>query len=139
MWIFMILAGGTVVLQRNEKLIVRHRRSTESENQQALKHQFLDCGHLFLISDCGESVLKLVRLRDERPQDVVELLHIIGCVSLRDVTDQCCLHMLNLRQTCSTNRISLTISCHAWNRFCPRVCCIVISGPFAVVLCKNSK
>ena len=35
---------------------------------------FLTGKHLFLISDCAESVLELVRLVDERPQDVVELL-----------------------------------------------------------------
>ena len=44
------------VVQRNEKLIVRHRRSMESEVQQALKHQFLDCEHLFLITHCAESL-----------------------------------------------------------------------------------
>ena len=50
-----------------------------------LRHQFLDCEHLFLISGCAESVLKFVRLIDERLQDVVELLHDFG--SFRDVTD----------------------------------------------------
>ena len=52
-------------LQRKEMLIVRHRRSTESEVPQALNRQFLDFAHLFLISDCAESVLKFVLLIDE--------------------------------------------------------------------------
>ena len=32
-----------------------------------------------------------VRFVDKRPQDVIELLHVFGSVSLRDVTDQCCI------------------------------------------------
>ena len=62
---FLFLAVGTVadVLQRNEKLIVRHRRSTESEVQKALKHQFLDCEHLFLIPDCAVSVPRICSSR----------------------------------------------------------------------------
>ena len=69
------------VLQLRDKLTVRLRRSSESVIQQALRHQFLDCAHLFLISDCAESVLSIARLIDERPQDVVELLHIFGCLT----------------------------------------------------------
>ena len=69
---------------------MRHRRSSESAVQQALRHQFLDCEHLFLISDYAESVLEFVRLVDERPQDVVKLLRVFGSASFRDVADQCC-------------------------------------------------
>ena len=55
-----------IVFQCNEKLFVLQRRSSESEVQQALKHPFLDCEHIFLISDCAESFLEFVRVVDER-------------------------------------------------------------------------
>ena len=71
------------VLQRNEKFIVRRRRSTESEDHEALKHQFLDSEHLLLIFDHAESVFEFVRLIDERPEGVVELLHVFGSVLFR--------------------------------------------------------
>ena len=99
MSIFLFLAVGTVAtlsmmrfsIQCNEKFVARHGRSVESEVQQALKRQFLDCEHLFLISDLAESVLKIVRLVDERRREVVELLHVFVSVSFRDVADQCCI------------------------------------------------
>ena len=79
------------VLQCNEKFTVRSRRSSQSEVEQALKQPFLDCEHLFLISDCAEPVLELVSLADERPQDVVKLLHVLGPMSFTDVADWCCI------------------------------------------------
>ena len=77
------------VLHCNEKFIVRHRRSTESEIQQSLRHQLLDCGHLFLTSDRAGPLLKFVYLVDERPQGVIELIHVFGSVAPRSVADQC--------------------------------------------------
>ena len=56
------------VLQRNDELTVRHRRSSEPAVQQAFWHQFLDCEHLLLIHDLTKSVLKLVHFVCERPQ-----------------------------------------------------------------------
>ena len=49
--------------------------------------KFLDCEHLVLISDLAESVLDFVRLVDERPQDVVELLRVFGSISFTAVAD----------------------------------------------------
>ena len=62
------------VLQRNNEFTVRHRRPSEPVVQQASWHQFLDCKHRFLVSDLAKSVLTLVHLVCERPQDVVKLL-----------------------------------------------------------------
>ena len=66
------------VFQRNEKLLVRQRRDADSEVQRTLKHQFLDCGHLFFISDLTGPVPEFVFFVDECPQDVVELFHVFG-------------------------------------------------------------
>ena len=41
-----------------------------------------------LISDLAESVLKLVCLVGERPQDVVDLLRVVGSISFTDVAEQ---------------------------------------------------
>ena len=60
------------VLQCNEKFIARHRRSTESDVQRALKHQCLDREHIFLI--LFVSVTNVFG-------DVVEMLHVFGSVS----------------------------------------------------------
>ena len=46
--------------------VLRHRRSSESVDQQALGHQLLDCEHLYFVSDCAESVFKFVCVVDER-------------------------------------------------------------------------
>ena len=62
---------------QREVHIVRHHRPSESVVQQTLKHQLLDCEHLFLISDCAEPVLEFVCVIDECPQDVIELFHIL--------------------------------------------------------------
>ena len=51
------------VLQRNEEFAGRHRRSSEPVVQQAFWHHFLDCEHLFLISDLAESVLEFLFIR----------------------------------------------------------------------------
>ena len=45
--------------RRNEKLFVLRCRTTESEVQQTLKHQLLDCEDLFLLSDLAEPALKI--------------------------------------------------------------------------------
>ena len=71
--------------QCNDKFAVRHRRSSESVVQQVFKHQFLDYEHLFLISDCAGSVLEFVRLVNERPQDVVELINAVYAEFVPDV------------------------------------------------------
>ena len=55
-----------------------------------MKHQLLDCEHLFLISELAEPVVKLVCFVDERRMDVVELLHVFGSISFTDVADRCC-------------------------------------------------
>ena len=82
------LKNVDVVFQRNEEFAVRHRRSSEPAiQQQAFWHQFLDCEHLVLVSDLAESVLEFVRLVDERPQDVVELLRVFGSISFTAVAD----------------------------------------------------
>ena len=106
----------------------RHRRSTESEVQ-------LHCEHIFLISDCAESVLECVRLIDERLQYVVELLHVFGSVSFRDVPDQCCNCWIFVRHV--PLFVLLTIARHASNPVCHFVCCTMFSGLFAVGLCKT--
>ena len=115
-------------------MMFSNRHSSESAVQQALRHQCLDCEHLFLVSDCAESVLEFVRLVDERPQDVVELFDVFGSVSFRDVADQCCIFRLRARH------VRLIVS--HYSRV-PRLeshlsfCCTVISGSFAAVLCNT--
>ena len=66
--IFLFLAVGTV--------------ATSSQDL------FLDCEHLFLISEYAAPVLEFLHLIDERPQDVVELHNVFGSVSFRGVADQ---------------------------------------------------
>ena len=87
----------------HEKFAVRHGRSTESEGLQTLKHQILDCEQLFTISDLADPVLKFVRLLDEDHQNIMELLHVFGSNSFKDVADP---QMLNVCRTSSSDRIS---------------------------------
>ena len=54
-------------------------------------HRLSGINFLTAISDLAESGLEVVHLVDERLQDVVELLHVSGSVSFRDVADQCCI------------------------------------------------
>ena len=74
------------VLQCSESS-VRHCRSTETEVQQTLKHQLLDCD-VFIIPDLTEPVHKCVCFVGECPQDVVDLPRDFGSMSFTDVADQ---------------------------------------------------
>ena len=69
-----VLSSGAVdtFVERNDKLFVLQCRSAESEFQQTVKHQLLDCEHLFLIPALP-------------PQDVIELLRVFGSISFTDV------------------------------------------------------
>ena len=63
------------VLQLNKKLIVRRSRSTEFEVPQALRQHFLDCGHLFLVSACADSVLNFGRHISRRIVEIAARLY----------------------------------------------------------------
>ena len=78
----LFLAVGTVTTLLMMMFSSATTSSSESVVQQTPTHQLPDCEHIFLISDRAESVLELVCVIDERPQDVVEMLHVLCSLSL---------------------------------------------------------
>ena len=132
---FLSLAVGTVETLPMMMFSNAMRSSTDSGVQQTLRHPFLDCEHLCLTSDLADSVLKFVRLVAERPQDVLQLLHVFGSISFSDFAEQRCICLL---LTCSSGRISSRWRGMLRTPFCSCVCCI-LSGSFAVVLCKTGQ
>ena len=95
MSIFVTLAVGTVALLM--MLFSDATRSSLYDIVVPLNLQFsrLPCINILTASIFSsylivEYVLEFVRLVDERPQDV-EVLHVFGSVSFKDIADQCCI------------------------------------------------
>ena len=78
------------VLECNEKFTVRHRRSSESVVQQALKHQCLDYKHLSSSLIVPNLFSKLFVSLMNAPHNVVELLVVLCSVLFPHVADQRC-------------------------------------------------
>ena len=79
------------VLQRDEQFFVWHCGATESIVQQTLGHQPFHCQSLFFVSDFRKPSFILVRLVDEVPENVVELLYVLCAITFADVADQRCI------------------------------------------------
>ena len=79
------------VLQRDEQFFVWLCGATESIVQQTLGHQPFHCQSLLVVSDFPKPSFVLVRLVDEVPEDVIELLHVFCTMTFADVADQRCI------------------------------------------------
>ena len=81
MSIFFCLVVGTMRSSSYFSVVPRSLKSNKLSGISFLTASVL-CSSLI-----AEPVLELVRLGDERPQDVVELLHVFGSISFTDVAD----------------------------------------------------
>ena len=78
------------VLQRDESFFIWHYGAKESIVQQTLTHQSLYCQVLLVVSKIPKAAFVFVRLVDDVPEDVIELLHAFCTSTFADVGDQCC-------------------------------------------------
>ena len=80
------------VLQRNKQFFVWQCGATEPIVQQTLKGiNLCHCQSRLFVSDFPKPSFVLVRLVDEVPEDVIEMLHVLCTIALADVADQRCL------------------------------------------------
>ena len=92
------------VLQRDEQFFVWQRGATESIVQQTLGHQRCHCQNILVFFDVPKLSFILVRLVDEVPEDVIELLHVFCTITFADVPDRRCI------RRASVWRVSLIVS-----------------------------
>ena len=64
-----------------------HGIDSSVNSQESIFH----CQNLPFISNFPKPSFVLVRLVDEVPEDVIELLHIFCTITVADVADQCCI------------------------------------------------
>ena len=82
---------------------------------------------LLFVSDYPKPSFVLVRLVDEAPEDVIELLHVLCTMTYADVADQRC------ARRASVGRSSLIVSPDVSDP----VLVTIFSGSFVVALCKT--